>query len=197
MSTKNPSSSPTPDGNKPATPPPFATRKHAGDEESKVISLAQSLPAAGVPLVASSEEMRKVYSHFAHLAMDPASLKLPKPKSLHLTLEERAEVDMPIPAHKRNPKLLELLRTDETVRSDFKRHAVEYWTVDNYTELDDQVKDIIIRNKSLGADTNVVALYPAEVQPGGTGTAQLKRKSPTKAKSTWKAPPKELSRWGG
>ena len=100
MSTKYPSSSPTPDGNKPATPPPFATRENEEDEESKVVSLAQSFPASGVPLVTSSEEMRKVYSHFAHLAKDPASLKLPKPKSLHLTLEERAEVDMPIPAHK-------------------------------------------------------------------------------------------------
>jgi hypothetical protein len=190
-------SSKSPPKKKPSSPPPFAKTEAAEDDESALQSLNAPIAGLGQPLLTSSEEMRKVYSHFAAYAADPASLKLPKPKSTHLTLEERAEVEVPVPGHKRDPKLLELLRTTDTVRSDFKREAVVYWSEENYNELDDQVKDIIIRNKSLGADTNVLAMYPAEVQPGGTGTASLQRKSPTKAKSTWKAAPKELSRWGG
>ena len=99
-----------------------------------------------------------------------------------------------MPEHKRD-KLLELLQTTDTVRSDFKREAVVYWSEENYNELDDQVKNIIIRNKSLGADTNVLAMYPPRCSP----EAQARRRCsarPDQGKVDLEGAPKELGRWG-
>ena len=137
-------SSKSPPKKKPSSPPPFAKTEAAEDDESALQSLNAPIAGLGQPLLTSSEEMRKVYSHFAAYAADPASLKLPKPKH-HLTLGA-AEVEVPVPERKR----------DQAAELPDHRHGAQRLQArgggvlveENYNELDDQVKDIIIRNKS-------------------------------------------------